>query len=236
MIDTHCHILPGLDDGPRTMEGAMRMAETAVKQGIHTIIATPHHGTRRYSNTSSQIQNSVKLLNQELRRRKMPLQVLPGQEYRLSEFYKVDYEAGRLQTMADSSYLLVELPSRVVPTIFPEFIRYMRRQGIIVVIAHPERNLGVIRKPNRLLDWMHMGVLIQVTSQSLIGLFGKKIQRIATLICKRQWVHLLASDAHNTLHRSFHLREGYAMIDQLCESAFVDRIKSHAQELVVSRK
>jgi len=232
MIDTHCHILPNCDDGPKTSEGSLRMAQAAVKQGIHTIIATPHHGTRNYSNTAEQIQGRVKMLNQELQRLQIPVKVLPGQEYRLSEFYRVEYEAGRLQTLGDTSLLLVELPSSKVPKFFMEFIRYMKRQEITVIIAHPERNLGVLRRPDRLQGWIKAGVLLQVTSQSLVGVFGSKVQKMASLICGRQWAYLLASDAHNTLRRSFYLKEGYRQIEKSCGSAYVNVLQCHAEKFI----
>ncbi|WP_018757559.1 tyrosine-protein phosphatase [Paenibacillus terrigena] len=235
MIDTHCHILPNCDDGAQTIQDSLRMAAVAVTQGIHTIIATPHHGTKRYSNTAIKIQEGVIKLNERLKLNGIQLTVLPGQEFRLNEFYKVDHQTGRLQTMAGTSYLLVELPTRMIPSYFFEFINYMSHNHIKVVIAHPERNVGVIRNSKQLYEWIEAGVMLQVTSQSLVGVFGKKVQKIAALICKRKWAHFLASDAHNTLKRSFYLREGYAAIEQLCGRKYVNSILQNAEGLVIRK-
>lgn len=235
MIDTHCHILPGADDGPKTMDGALRMAAVAARQGIRTIVATPHHATRRYQNSAVRIQHEVKVLNEQLRLRKISLRVLPGQEFHLTDAYMTEHEAGRLQTLAGTSYLLVELPSRTIPSYFSEFLAYMNRYNLHIIIAHPERNFGIIQNPDQLYDWMGQGILLQVTTQSLVGYFGRKIQKTAAYIVRQQWAHFLASDAHNTLQRTFYFRQGAAWIEKLGGREYRESLQTNAEQLIQGR-
>lgn len=208
------------------------MAAVAASQGVTKIIATPHHGTKLYSNTAEQIRSKVIELNNELKRRGIPLQVWSGQEYSLSEFYQVEHQGGRLQPLADSSYLLVELPGSNIPAYFNEFMAYMKRERIQIVIAHPERYAGIIRKPNLLMEWLNEGVHLQLTTQSLMGLFGKKVQKTAMLIAQKKWAYFLASDAHNTFQRSFYLQEGYQMVERLAGSDYAKHLLRNAEELL----
>jgi len=233
MIDTHCHILPGVDDGPRSMEGALRMAMAAVDEGMQTVIATPHHATARYSNTARKIRRRVALLNQKLKKNGIPLQVLPGQEFRLTDKYRAEHRAGRLQTLAGSPYLLVELPSRGVPSCFHDFVSYMKKQGIHPVIAHPERNLAIMQNPDQVRRWIEEdGVRLQVTTQSLVGFFGKEVQQTASYLCMKRWIHLIGSDAHSPQRRHFYAKEGYEAIERLCGSPYLETLRQHAAQLI----
>lgn len=232
MIDIHCHILPGIDDGPRTIEASLRMATMAVEQGIHTVIATPHHATRRYRNIASRIERRVKAFNGDLKKNSIPLTVLPGQEFHLTETYSKEHKKNRLQTLGGTQYVLVELPSRSIPEHWPQFLSYMERHQLRVVIAHPERNAAVIQNPDLLYEWIQRGVLLQITTQSLVGYFGRNIQKTAAYICQQGWAHFLASDAHDSFQRSFYFREGYEVIEQLGGVTLRDTLQANAADLI----
>ncbi|MGN7355863.1 tyrosine-protein phosphatase [Paenibacillus sp. SAF-054] len=237
MIDTHCHILPGVDDGPSTTEGSLRMAAAAVKEGLHTIIATPHHATKRYTNTARKIRRRVEALNRKLSKNNIPLQVLPGQEFRLTGQFRTEHRAGRIQTLADSPYVLVELPSRGIPSYFHDFLGFMKQQGIHTVIAHPERNLDIIANPDLVLGLIEeQGVRLQVTTQSLIGFFGEEVKRTASYLCRKRWIHLIGSDAHNTLRRTFYTKEGYEALERLCGPSYLQSLQDHAAQILIGGK
>lgn len=215
MIDIHCHILPQIDDGPRDWNESLRMAMIAVNNGIHTITATPHHGNGRYENPASKIIEQVKIFNDKLREKDIPLTVFPGQEFYLHEDYKQEFEQGNLLTLANSPYMLVELPTRVIPTYFYDFVAYMLSKSIQIVIAHPERYSAIIQKPRILAEWIDLGIMTQITAGSLLGLNGRKMQKTAIEICKLNLVHFIASDAHNSVSRGFYLREGYYKLSEI---------------------
>lgn len=215
LIDIHCHILPFIDDGPSDWDESIRMAMIAVNNGIHTIVATPHHGNGRYENPAGKIREQVDLLNTKLQERNIPLTILPGQEFFLHADYQKDYEGGKLQTLGETSYLLVELPTKEIPIYFDEFIQYMHRNSIQIVVAHPERYAIFIRKPRKLAEWVDKGIMTQITAASLLGMSGRKIQKTTIEICKLNLAHFIASDAHNSLTRGFYLREGLRKISEL---------------------
>lgn len=232
MIDIHCHILPFLDDGARDWDEAMRMAMVAVDNGIHTIIATPHHGNGRYTNDPKRIRLQVDLLNEKLKARNIPLQIYPGQEYHLGPQYRQDFEQYNIQTLAGSSCLLVELPARRIPDYFPAFMQYVHQQGLRLIIAHPERNPALMKNLSLLSRWVANGVQTQITAQSLLGLFGTQFQHDAFELCRRGMAHILASDAHNTITRSFYLRESYHYLGIRLGKEIVEAFLRNASNLV----
>jgi protein-tyrosine phosphatase len=232
MIDTHCHILPKVDDGADSLEEALRMARIAVHNGIHTVIATPHHFKSVYRNPAAVIQKHVKFLEVTLRERDIPLKLLPGQEYHVTENYREHYLSGQLQPLGISRYLLVELPSKHVPRYFEELVLYIKSIGLIPVVAHPERNLQLIKNPGEMYDWIGKGVLFQGTIQGLLGMAGEKIRQAAMTMTKQRWIHFLASDAHNTTTRSILLREAYDRVEAEFGSSFTDYLRTNAELLI----
>lgn len=235
MIDTHCHILPGTDDGPKTEEGALKLALSAVEEGIETVIATPHHRAGSYRNKSAHILRRVKSFNHTLKRKGIPLTVLPGQEYRLTELYRKELKRGHLQTLAGSRYMLIELPSRGIPEFLPEMLDDMESLRLRVVIAHPERNASVMSQPRRVIAWLKKGALLQVTTPSLAGFFGPKVQETALLLCREGWAHLLGTDAHDPFRRKFFLNEGCGVIKHHCGAAYLDELRKNAEDLIGGR-
>ncbi|UHA71958.1 tyrosine-protein phosphatase [Paenibacillus sp. 481] len=232
MIDIHCHLLPGIDDGPATEAEALRLAAEAVRQGVRVIIATPHHATKRYSNERELIRAKVKSLIALLDKHRVPLKVLPGQEMRLTKHYAQDFEAGAWQPLADSRYMLIEWPSTGMPDDFLDFVRYAKQRRLQVIVAHPERNRSIIRKPELALALIEHGVLFQLTAKSLLGGFGLKAKRTARALCRQRCVHFLASDAHHVQRRGFHMREGYRELRRYMGAFYAEAVKRNAVKLV----
>ncbi|MCP8967844.1 tyrosine-protein phosphatase [Ectobacillus ponti] len=215
MIDIHAHILPGLDDGAQTMEEAIEMAQAAVQAGIHTIIATPHHGTSKYENEKAVVMESVRRLNEELGRQDIALRVLPGQEVRIYGELLQDLQAGKVLTLNDTGeYLLVEFPSNHVPRYVEALFYDLQCEGVTPIIAHPERNAEIIGNPDILYNLVQKGALAQVTAASLSGGFGKKIKKFSMQLVKHHLIHFIASDAHNVSTRSFKMKEGMGELEQ----------------------
>jgi protein-tyrosine phosphatase len=213
MIDLHCHILPGIDDGPQNMEEAILMAKQAVNQGIHTIVATPHHQNGRYINEKQLILNQVKGLNEQLYQKGVPLTILPGQEVRLYGEILQDYALQHIATLNETNkYILIEFPSNHVPRYAQTLLYDIQLQGMTPIIAHPERNAEIIERPEILFNLIEKGALSQVTASSLTGDFGKKIKKFSLELIEHGLAHVVASDAHNTSGRSFKLREAYDVI------------------------
>ena len=232
MIDIHCHILPHLDDGTTDMDEALNMAKQAVSQGVHTIIATPHHRDGKYNNDSSKIVQAVNELNNQLLIHKIPLTILPGQEIRLYDDLLEDLEAGNISKLASSRYLLIEFPSSYVPQQYEYLFHELILMNFVPIVAHPERNTELLENEDLLVSMIEMGALIQVTSASVSGKLGRKIQKKSQKWCKNGWVHFLASDAHNCKSRPFDLEEGYKAIHSAIGGDYVHYLQVNADKLI----
>ncbi|WP_405461128.1 tyrosine-protein phosphatase [Paenibacillus sp. HJGM_3] len=228
MIDIHTHILPGVDDGAETLEDSLRLARAAVEDGIHTVIATPHHANGKYTNSAADILPRVRALNEELIRADIPLTVLPGQEIRLTNQFFEEWESGTLQGLHESSYILIEFPSGHIPLDTPAFIYELSLLNLQAIIAHPERNAEIASKPDLLQELIEKGALAQVTSHSLNGSFGSKIQQVALQLCRRNLVHFVSTDAHHWEGRGFDLSRAYALVERELGAGESNYYKSNA--------
>ncbi|QRH08293.1 tyrosine-protein phosphatase [Bacillus paranthracis] len=236
MIDLHCHILSGIDDGAQTVTDSLAMAQQAVAEGIHTIVATPHHQNGKYVNERTSIIHQVKQLNDELEQHEIPLKVLPGQEVRLYGDLLEDYEAGKIVTLNETNkYIFIEFPSNHVPRYTEQLFYELRVKGMIPIIVHPERNAELIERPDKLYNLVNKGALTQVTAGSLLGKFGKKIKKFSLQLVEHNLTHMIASDAHNTTTRGFHLAESYELIEKEFGATVMNDLRENPY-LIISGK
>ncbi|CAM3922715.1 tyrosine-protein phosphatase [Mesobacillus zeae] len=212
MIDIHTHILSGVDDGARLMEDSLNLAQTAVKDGIHTVIATPHHRNNRYENPKQAIIEKVASLNRVLQEKGIPLTVLPGQETAIYGEIVDDYEKGEIQTLNGTSYMFVELPSGHVPRYTEQVLFDLQMKGLVPIIVHPERNQEIQEQPELLYQLIKKGALAQLTASALTGKFGKRVKTFSHELIQANLVHFIASDAHDIKKRGFKMSEAYDTI------------------------
>lgn len=210
MIDIHCHLLPGLDDGAQNIEQSLELARKAVEEGIHTVIATPHCIPEVYFNEGEAVLEKVRSLQEELRCVGIPLKVLPGMEVHLALDIPRRLGTGSALTLGNSGkYVLLEFPLSSVPSYSEQVIFEIMLKGIKPILAHPERNKEIIEEPTILYNLIDKGCLVQITSGSLIGGFGTKIQKLSSEFLKLGWVDFIASDAHHPQKRPLVLREAF---------------------------
>lgn len=213
MIDIHCHILPGVDDGPVSIEDSLLMARDAVKEGIKTIIATPHHRNNKYENNKEKILHSVNELNEILNKERIQLKILPGQEVRIYGEILEDFRKGEIMPLANSNYLFIEFPTSSVPRYTERLFYDLQTEGLTPIIVHPERNKELLENPKILYDLVSNGCLTQITASSIAGYFGKSIKKFSLQLVEHNLTHFVASDAHNIHNRSFKLNEAYEVIE-----------------------
>lgn len=194
-IDTHNHILPGLDDGPATLSGAVEMARVALKNGITKVIATPHRNNY-HRPARSEILAAVKLLRAELRKDGIPVEVYPGNELRISPDLPRELREGEVLSLAESSHILFEFPFEGIPPFAEDIVFRMRLDGWSPILAHPERIYDIQRKPDRLKRFIDMGCIIQVNANSLTGEMDEACFDTAVELLKRGQVDILATDSH----------------------------------------
>jgi protein-tyrosine phosphatase len=198
LIDLHCHILPGLDDGSSSAEESLAMARLALQDGIHTIVATPHTLDGIYDVTLAKITEGVVSFQELLSTRGLDLRVCIGSDVHLSPGMADRIKKGDVGTINNTGkYFLLELPPQTLPSGVKEEIFAMKVQGITPIITHPERHPAILRDRALLYDFIAMGALSQITAMSLTGEFGEGVQRCAQELLKHRLVHVIASDAHS---------------------------------------
>ncbi|MFJ7509854.1 tyrosine-protein phosphatase [Peribacillus simplex] len=233
MIDIHCHILPGTDDGSADMIESLNMAKKAVEAGITNLYATPHHLNEKYVNVKRDVIDRVERLNESLQQNNIPLSIHLGQEVRIHRDIFTSLEKEEILTLDDKgTYLLLELPSGRVPTYTQEVIYELLLKGITPIIVHPERNKELIENHKLLLELVQEGALTQLTSGSIIGNFGKSIQSFSKKIIQHNLAHFIATDAHNIGSRGFTLQQAYETITKVYGIERTFYFKENAEQLL----
>ena len=205
MIDLHAHILPGVDDGPPTTEAALEMARTAVAAGTRAIATTSHVGNV-LNVEPEQIRHGRETLAARLAYEGIDLELLAGGEIAHDRLPDLDDDTLRTLTLGGGSYLLLECPFAPVGDGLEPLVEDLHERGFEVLLAHPERSASFQRDPGLLAALVDQGALAQVTVGSLTGHFGGVPQRAARLMVREGLVHVLASDAHDAVHRAPVLR------------------------------
>lgn len=233
MIDIHCHILPGIDDGASTLDDSLEMARQAADQGITKIVATPHHRNGSFDNARTSILQEVSLLNKELEREGIDLTILPGQETRIYGELVDEVNGEELLTINDKgTYILIEFPSSHLPRYANKLLFDLQLQGLVPVIVHPERNREISENPDKLYQLIKEGALSQLTASSVTGRMGKKIKRFSLDLLSHDQAHFIASDAHNTTSRPFDLRSAYETVEQELGVSTRYMLQENAEDII----
>ena len=202
MIDLHCHVLPGMDDGSRLLEETMDMARTAVKNNIDTIVATPHTLNGFFINKWENVVSLTSTVQEAFEAESISITLYPGMEAQVCPELFDAFERGQAATINDNSrYLLLEFSPFSMPPGSQDFIHKLRLQGITPVIAHPERHLILQNDLKQLYDLVKMGALCQLTALSITGLLGDAVQKSAKQMIKTGLAHVIATDAHSNDER-----------------------------------
>jgi len=209
MIDLHSHILPGIDDGAADLDESIAMCRMAFRDGIRTIVATPHIG--KFPNTREIIEKKAEELRRVMRSQGIDLALFIGADYEFSPeiFSRIQNKA--LLTINSSRYLLLDIPYSLMPPNVPRHIERMVNAGIVPIITHPERCLQVQEEVAILDDIVKAGALVQLTASSIMGRMGTRARETAHLILKKNLAHVIATDAHGLSKRPPILSEAVAL-------------------------
>jgi protein-tyrosine phosphatase len=213
MIDIHCHILPGIDDGADTLEESVDFCRMASADGVRTIVATPHMRYDTFPNSREVILGSLGQVRDQIKKESIPVQLLPGAEVHLAPDVAERCSRGELITYADAGkYLLLELPYQQFPAKVEEVVFQLRLQGVTPILAHPERIAYFFDDAARLGRLIELGALTQFTASSVCGKFGTQVQEFCWDMLQRGWIDSLASDAPDLRYRPPRLSEGVARL------------------------
>lgn len=201
MVDIHCHILHGLDDGPKSLEQSMELCRELQKKGIEKIIATPHFiSGDDYVPTVEEILEKVSFLQQELDKEDIKLKIYAGMEVYASHDTIERIKNNEVLSLNNSRYILIEFPFETIPRYISDLLFAMQLEGFTPIIAHPERYCSMYRKSKLLKELVEKGVLLQINSESIMGAYGKRAKKAANELLKAGMVHFIATDSHS-LHR-----------------------------------
>ncbi len=211
LVDLHCHILPGIDDGSPDLEHSLTLAKQAVADGVTHILATPHHLDNNYVNHRLDVIKKTNDFQNELDASGIQLQVFPGQEVHINGDLPQCYD-DLLGVDEKKRYMLLEFPHSNVPAYAKRLIFELQKLGTTPIIVHPERNKEIQADLNLLYDFIQRGALAQLTATSYVGGFGEHVADISKKLVDHRLVQLVASDAHVLQGRNFVLREALEKI------------------------
>ena len=207
MIDIHTHVLPGVDDGSESMEMSLKLVETALESGTHSIIATPHCYRGVFDNyAGEELQDRWDALHHAVRRAGLPVHLYQGMEVMACEDLPDLLKNGRVWTLNSSGYFLLEFEFGEDPAWCRKIISACIAAGYIPVIAHPTRYYFVQDDPGIVYDWYRLGCGIQLNKDSILGDNGRRARDTALSLLRHCVVSCVASDAHRTYWRSTDMR------------------------------
>ena len=214
MIDIHHHLLFGLDDGPRDIETSLGMARMSMQNGVTHIVCTPH-SSEQYAFDPEKNRERLAMIQERLIQEQLGdgLTLALGCDFHLMYDNIEDAVAHpEKYSINGKNYLLVEFPNQSISHHMTEIFFQLSLAGLTSIITHPERNPVLVRTPERLAEWIRAGCYVQVTAASLTGRFGKTAQQVSHRMLSQNWVHFVATDAHDLASRPPKLREAYDLI------------------------
>jgi protein-tyrosine phosphatase len=234
MIDLHCHILPGVDDGAASLDEALALARFCVRDGITHVVATPHCH-RHCRLLRRDILPRVALLNEELARAEVPLVILPGSEVQVTDTvaYRRDFDAGLYCHLGDGrAFTLLEFNWKAewYPPDAPELVAWLRTQGMTPIVAHPEGHFFA-EDPGKLQALVAAGAWLQITVDSLLGNHGRNPEESAEDLLRAYPEAVLATDAHN-LRRCSGLSAGYTWVRERLGSRRAEDLRARADQVL----
>lgn len=233
MVDLHCHLLPGVDDGSKSMAISLRLAREATENGVTHALLTPHHMNGRYVNHKQDVIRETAEFQKQLQEHDIPLTVFPGQEVRIN---------GNLLEALDNDdilfadegnrYLMLEFPDDDVPHYTNRMIFDLQQRGITPVIVHPERNTMIMAKPDFLYELLEKGCLSQITASSYVGTFGKKVENFSRRLIAAGQGYVFASDAHDLPGRKYEMRQAFEKLKREFGQETVNQYQQNAKLII----
>jgi len=213
--DIHCHLIPGIDDGSQNWDDTLAMARMAVRDGISTIICTPHQLGNFRHNDGDTIRARTAELQRVLNENQIPLRVLPGGDVRIeSEMVRMIGEGSVMSLGDHRRHVLLELPHEMyIP--LERLLAELASARLVGILSHPERNQGILNTPHVLGPLVDRGCLLQVTAGSLVGAFGPHIQRFTEDLVTQGLVHFVSTDAHSPKSRRPLLRRAFDRVAEI---------------------
>lgn len=236
MIDLHCHILPGVDDGARTMSEALDLVRASIDNGISGAVVTPHVYPGVWNNGQTNLRLALRALQNAIAANGLVFQAVLGAELRLHPDTVARVTVRRLPLIGrheGSDVALIELPDGSIPPGSLQACKALVTAGIRPLIAHPERNKDVMRDPARIQPFVDAGCLLQLTAASVIGQFGEAALACAHALLAKGIVTAIATDTHNLRSRPPRLAEARDMVARLYGQGLAHRLTDQVPRAMV---
>ena len=234
MIDLHCHILPGIDDGAKDLETSLRMLEIASNNKTQAIVATPHVIEGSWLPAWERIVTECHELQQEAQKAGINIPIYPGAEVAVSYDILDIVKAPGPYCINGGRYMLVELPAIEIPRYTEEFFFTLQTRGITPILAHPERHPVIAKDPRIVLEWVNKGILLQINAGTITGRMGERARKVAELLLVNDLVHCIGSDAHTTHSRTPNLTQAFAMVVKIIGKAKAQKIFRTNPDKIIS--
>lgn len=231
MIDIHSHILPGIDDGSKSMDETLKMLKIAELDGVKTIIATPHFYRGYYQNNYEDIVKLGAQVKTEAAKQDVNVDIIFGQEVFLDKHTIEDYKLGKTACIEGTDYMLVEFPMTDIPKDVLDIIYELQIRGVRPILAHPERYKYVIENPSKINEFLDEKCLLQINTGSIKGIFGKRIKKTAEILIKGGVCSFIASDAHSTAQRIPGISEALEIAGEISGSIY-DIVDGNCRKLL----
>lgn len=206
LIDIHCHVLFGVDDGAKTLEDAVEMLKKATESGVTKLIVTPHYMEDGYKSSPKEIMDKISSLKQKIKEEKINIEIYPGEEVFIFLNIYEKLNGKEILSLNNTKYVLIEFPLYEEINYIDDIIFKLTSMEKIPIIAHPERYLTSVKNFDKIKKLIANGALLQINANSLVGHYGKKQQEIAIKLLKNNMAHFVASDAHSA--------EGFVLLEK----------------------
>ena len=213
MIDFHSHIIHGVDDGSKSLNMSLEMLKIAENEGTEYICATPHFITDEFEINRDKYVEKLEKLVLSSKQENFNIKILSGLEIYMHPNLPKLYKEKRIWGINDSEYLLIELPMGQFPMYTEDVFYELMLLGVKPILAHPERNLKIMKDHDLIINLINQGVLMQINAGSLLGDYGKEVKKTALEFVKRNMIHILGSDGHNITSRKTRLKEAYGIVE-----------------------
>lgn len=234
MIDIHNHIIYKFDDGPKTLDESIEMLKMAVDQGITDVFATSHFNEVVNQEQEDDYFTKLDHLRETLRDKNIPVRLYSGSEMFFHHYIAQTLTKRRVGTLAETNrYVLMEFPLYLMPVGAEETLFNLTMEGYRPIIAHPERYSALHNHPEKILHFIRHGGLLQVNTGSVLGKFGRTVQKISLWLIENRYVHFLASDAHSPEGRGFRLAEAVATLEKDFDKNYIQTlVKDNPQKII----
>lgn len=230
MIDLHSHILPGIDDGARSLDISLQMAQQAVDSGVRHMVCTPHIHKGYFDNTLNTIRHAFNEFQKAIADASIPLSLSYAAEVRVNELIPIWYKQQEFPFLGEYNgkrILLLEMPHSHIPQGLEVLIKWLLKNNVQPLIAHPERNRELLAEQHKFSWLQRQGCMFQVTAGALTGRFGDKVEDFALSMMRNKAFHVVASDTHDLVRRPNDMQAAYEVVstfsDDFAQETFVTR-------------